>query len=635
MSIEDSRPDAPDAADETVRPEGPDPFMDKLRDLPRMSTSVASGKASLPPAPTASRLGAIAQGCAGIVAILLGTLMLLTAWLYGFYVWGPGLILTGGIVLAVAVMGVWRGRRVPLLVSLAAIAGIAVVVYRWYEFVLAAAGLSILGQISDIIFNIGLMLGALALLGSVLIHIFSLVSWKRLLSPPSQRAIGLWIVLLVLAIGLPIGFHVAAQQERERALTNDRDDFLEDAATDHLVMGVNGGVALGYSFAINSDDATRGEDYFKSRMAELDAAIDTGSSPIRIEASGDTLLEAEEPRIFVPSSENTNETPEPDPEYSAARLAEQLDYETQYMDHIAESGAALMIADSQYSPYLLTRANEEDTDPLPWDEFTALHEERIRYYASIYQPSVYVVVNNPSTYENYSGIALPSDDEDENLNAWVAHTEQLIAAVRDELPDVLVGVTVMPTDDFDLAYYERALEIDGLDFISIEVRQEPFFTFVQDMLDEHGRPSDYGKTLWIDQTWYGYCMAPQRSMDLDSLWLEAVTAFAAKENFGAVMPTSFGCFLQPGGTLIQTSVDYEGRTPVFDTWQRLVQQWGAPLPTHADAEADAAPEATGEADVTAPEATEEAGMEATVEATEAPTVEAAEAAAPEATEEAG
>ena len=581
MSIEDSRPDAPD---ESVGPQTPDPFMEKLRDLPRMSAAGTSGKVPLPPAPTASRLGAISQGCAGIVAILLGALMLLTAWLYGFYVWGPGLILAGGIVLAGAAMGIWRGRRVPLLVSLVVAAGVGIVMILWRYFLFAAAALSPFGQISDIIFNIGLMVGALALLGTVLLHVFSLIGWRRLLPPPGQRAISLWIVVLVFAVGLPFGFHVTAQQQRENTLNQDRDDYLAGATTEHLVMGANGGVALGYSFAINSDDAARGEDNFRVRMAELDAVIDTGASPIRVDASGDTLLEAEEPRIFLPAAASGNETPEPDPEYTAARLAEQLDYETRYVAHIAESGAALMISDSQYSPYLLTRANDEDVEPLTWEEFTTLHEERIRYYASTYQPSVYVVVAEPSSYETYSGIDMPSADEDESLDAWVAHTEQLIAAVREELPDVLVGVTIVPSSDFDLKYYERMLDLDGLDFISMDVFQEGAFTILCDLLDEHGRASDHGKELWINQTWYGYCMAPQRSMKLDSLWLETVTAFAAKENFGAVMPTSFGCFLQPGGTLIQTEVDLTGRTPVFDTWQALVQQWQAPLPVHEEAE---------------------------------------------------
>lgn len=581
MSIEDSRPDA---ADEVAGPQTPDPFMDKLRDLPRMSAAGVTGKTPLPPAPTVSRLGAISQGCAGIVAILLGALMLLTAWLYGFYVWGPGLVLAGGIVLAVAVLGVWRGRRVPLLVSLAVAVGVGAVMVLWRYFIFAAAALSPFGQISDIIFNIGLLLGALALIGTIALHVFGLIGWKRLLPPPGQRAISLWIVALVFAVGLPFGFHVTAQQQRESTLKQDRDDYLAETATDHLIMGANSGVALGYSFAINSDDTTRGADNFEVRMAELDAVIDTGASPVRVDASGDSLLEARAPRIFVPAAESNNETPTPDPEYSAARLAEQLDYESQYMARIAESGAALMISDSQYSPYLLTRANDEDAEPLTWDEFTALHEERIRYYASTYQPSVYVVVAEPGSYETYSGIEMPSDDEDENLDAWVAHTEQLIAAVREELPDALVGVTVLPSSDFDLSYYERVLDLDGLDFISMDVFQETAFTILQDLLDEHGRAADHGKALWINQTWYGYCMAPQRSMELDSLWLETVTAFAAKENFSAVMPTSFGCFLQPGGTLIQTEVDYTGRTPVFDTWQRLVQQWQMPLPLHDEAE---------------------------------------------------
>jgi hypothetical protein len=53
----------------------------------------------------------------------------------------------------------------------------------------------------------------------------------------------------------------------------------------------------------------------------------------------------------------------------------------------------------------------------------------------------------------------------------------------------------------------------------------------------------------IVETWYGYCLAPQRSMALDAEWLEMVTAFAAKENISAMLTSDYGCFLQEGGRL--------------------------------------------------------------------------------------
>ncbi len=574
MSIDDSRPDA---AQDSARPRSEDPFLEKLRDLPRMRPDASAGsKPFRPPAPTLSRIGAFTQGCSGLLVVVLALPMLLSAVLYGFYVWGPGMLLTGGILLLAAVLGIWRGARLSLAVSLLVTIGVALLMYQWRYFVFAAAALSPFGQITDLIYNMGLMIGAMALLVTLVVHIISLFAWRRLYSPSAQWQIAAWIVGLVVAIALPLMVHYTTQRQREQELQQERDNWLAEAATDQLIMGANGGVALGYSFAYNSADTSTAEDNFSVRLAELNASLDTGASPIRVTASGDTLLEAEEPLVFRPIGEN-NEASEPDPAYSAERLKEQLEREERYMNRIAESGAALLISDSQYSPYLLTRANQEDAEPLPWDEFTALHVERVRHYARTYRPAAYGVVTEPSAYETYSAIELPSDDEDENLDAWIAHTEELAAAVRDEVPDALIGVTISLDNEFELDYYERVLELDAVDFISIDVFQQAAFTRIEEILDERGHPADHAKALWITETWYGFCMAPQRSMELDALWLETVTAFAAKENLAAVMPTSFGCFLQPGGTLLLPNVDENGRTEAFEVWQRLVETWQAPL----------------------------------------------------------
>ena len=96
-------------------------------------------------------------------------------------------------------------------------------------------------------------------------------------------------------------------------------------------------------------------------------------------------------------------------------------------------------------------------------------------------------------------------------------------------------------DDFDLDYYERILALDGIDFISFRVYQPAAFDVIEDILAERGRPQDNGKELWLAETWYGYCLAPQRSMDLDSEWLEVVVAFALKESISGVMPSDYGC----------------------------------------------------------------------------------------------
>ena len=63
----------------------------------------------------------------------------------------------------------------------------------------------------------------------------------------------------------------------------------------------------------------------------------------------------------------------------------------------------------------------------------------------------------------------------------------------EESPETLLGVTVSLDDDFDLAFYESALEIDGLDFIRLDLYQPAAFNLLEETLDERGHTRDFGK----------------------------------------------------------------------------------------------------------------------------------------------
>jgi hypothetical protein len=128
--------------------------------------------------------------------------------------------------------------------------------------------------------------------------------------------------------------------------------------------------------------------------------------------------------------------------------------------------------------------------------------------------------------------------------------------------------------DFNLAYYERVLQMDGVDQIGFRVFQPAAFTVMADVFAQHGHPADFGKGLWIVETWYGYCLAPQRSMSMDGTWLQMISEYAASKRIGGVLVSDYGCFLQKGGTLFKSSnADLTGRTPVWATWQELVTRW--------------------------------------------------------------
>ena len=549
-----------------------DAYVSLLRDLPRMSTMEVKGgkKDYLPPPPTVTRLGAGVQGCGGLLLTLLSLPMLLVALWFGYYMWGPSLLLVGGGVVLFATRGVWNGRRTPLLITLGTLVVLAVVGYLWSTFVPAAAALSPLGTIG-ILFAPAILLAALALIVALLLHVISLFYWKRL-NPVVPRGAAIWGVGIGVLVLLAIGFHFLQQSQRQSWMDERRANWTAEAATSSLTLGANANITLGYSFATaEADDDPR----FDLRMAELEALLDAHVTSVRLGASGDMWLEEKEPRLFKATDDKGNDDEAAAPteeelQEAAERVARQQAYEADYMARIEESGAELHLSDSQYSPYLLVWSN--DAGDIPWTDFAALHEERIRRFAQLYQPARYEVVTEPNAYGEYSGIDLP-DDEAERLDLWVAHTEALRDAVREESPDTQVGVTIAIQSEFDLDYYERILDVEGIDFISFRVYQPGAFDVIEDILDERGRPQDHGKELWLVETWYGYCLAPQRSMALDSEWLEVVVAFASKESISGVMPSDYGCFLQEGGTLFSDTVDVEGRTEVWKTWRDLVQTW--------------------------------------------------------------
>jgi hypothetical protein len=440
------------------------------------------------------------------------------------------------------------------------------------------------------LFSPAVTFAALALLATLIIHAISLFYWKRLV-PISVRSAVVWGVIVAVLLVVVGVLQVAMQGQRQTWLDDHLASWKAEAASDALILGANADVTLGYSF-ISLDDQNA-DVRFDVRQAELRAVLDAGASPLRVGASGDLLLEREDPRLFTDSATSATETqpasaateestPEPaadateepsggsEPSPSDDRLDRQAAYEEEYMAEVLDSGVPLLLSDSQYSPYLLVKAN--DDGKTTWDDFAKLHLERVRHYAELYQPAYYEVVTEPNSYANFSGIEL-ADDETEQLDAWVAHTQDLIAAVREVSPETRIGVTISLGQDLDEQYYTRVLEMDGLDFIGLRIYQPAAFDRIETLIAEKGHPRDFGKELWITETWYGYCLASQRSMAMDAQWLEVAVAFAAKERIAAVFPSDFGCFLQAGGTLFASDVRLEGRTDAWKTWRALVEQW--------------------------------------------------------------
>ncbi len=552
--------DAPEMSPE----EATDAHADAIRGLPRLrSVEELTGerlKTIVPPPPMVNRVGGFVQGCGGALLAIMGALMLMVALWFGFYMWGPGLLLAGGILLVGGTLGVWRGRRTPVIASMLVLAGLAVVGYFWSSFVPAAGALSPLGSLG-VIFGPVAMLAMLVLVVTFITGGISLgFYWKRL-SPVTRRGALMWAALVLAMVVAVIVLHFSQQQQRKAWLEEQITTWSAEAATDSLTLGSSMNITLGYSFVtLDEGDDPR----LDLRLAELDAALEAGAGVVRVSASGDMIFEAETPRMFKDDGEDAAGQ-----QKAADRIARQAANESDYMARVTGSGVDLLLADSQYTPYLLVWANDE-TD-IPWDTFTSLQEQRIRHYAELYQPAAYEIVNEPAAYKQYSGLSEPEDVD--MLDLWLTQTESLIAAVHEVSPDTRVGVTVALQNDFDMSYYERVLALEDLDFIGFRMFQPGGFDEIETVFAEHGNAVEQGKQVWIMETWYGYCLAPQRSMKLDGLWLRATAAYAAKEHFSAVLESDFGCFLQPGGTLFQSIDDLTGRTDVWQTWRALIAQW--------------------------------------------------------------
>jgi hypothetical protein len=550
-------------------PEVEDRHLEAIRSLPRLrSVEAIQGidKPFVPPPPMVSRIGGITQGCGGLMLTLLGVLMVMVALGSGYYLWGPSLLLVGGVLLVAGTVGVWSGRRTPVIVSIVVVIGAAIVGYQWQSFIPAVGALSPLGSVGMFLSPLSQLM-ALLLTAALAVHLASLYYWKRLKPVIRQGAI-MWAAAGVVLFGFALALHFSEQQRRETWLQDQLDTYTAEASTDALVMGANVNVTLGYSFlTIDVGDDTQ----LDVRLAELDSELAAGVSVVRLSASGDMLWEAQTPQLFKPSG---NDDPDQIAQERADRIDRQQATEATFMQHLTDSGVDLMLADSQYSPYLIVWASEKDDAKLTWDDLLKTQQDRVRYYAKLYQPAIYEVINDPDSYLQYTGISAPSDSTDDMLDRWVAQTQQLIDIVHEESPNTRIAITVSIDSDFNLAYYERVLQMDGVDQIGFRVFQPAAFDVIADVFAQHGHPADFGKGLWIVETWYGYCLAPQRSMDMDATWLEMISEYAASERIGGVLVSDYGCFLQKGGTLFKSSgADLTGRTPVWATWQKLVARW--------------------------------------------------------------
>lgn len=555
-----------DSADAPGEPRQPDSIVSALRDIPRLRSIEAEGtgkdKVFRAPPPMVSRISGMLQGCGGVLLLLMALVMMLSAFAYGFYLWGPGLLLAGGVVLISGTIGVWRGQRVPVIVSIVALVMAVTIGYMWETFITISGRLTPLGGIGVMVAPAAGLI-ALLLVVALLSNAVSLIYWKRLF-PSTARGAAIWVGGSLVLVLLMVILHFTQQQQRNTWISDHLDEWRAEAATDSLLLGSNVNVTLGYTFTTQNDDD---DTFLDVHMAELQAAVDAGAELVRLTASGDMLLEAEMPVIFDPDEDKTEEENAQD---AQARIERQRALETQYMAVVDATGVDIALADYQYSPYLLMRSYDTE-EKTTWVEFVDIQEARVRHYAEQYQPAYYEIINEPSQYEDFSAIEGPEGENE--IDAWVAQLIRLSNAVHEVSPDTQVGISFALQQELDEDLYVRALDMDEIDFIGFRMFQPAAFEVLEEMFEDLGHPADYGKEAWIMETWFGACLAPQRSQKLDGKWLEMTAAFAAKERMTAMLASDFGCFVNEGGTRVVEDPDLEGRTEVWETWRDLLARW--------------------------------------------------------------
>ncbi|RPJ00769.1 MAG: hypothetical protein EHM39_04375, partial [Chloroflexi bacterium] len=402
-----------------------DHHVEMLRGLPRLRSIEASNedghKVWTPPPPMVSRIGGLAQGCGGLLVTIMGVLMALVAMGSGFYLWGPSLILAGGLILTAATLGVWNGRRTPVVVSILAAGAVLVIGYFWQSFLPVVGSLLLgnLGMIASLISYIVVLLVAAALA----LNLVSLIFWKRLKLSPRRSAL-VWAGVAGVLVILSVFLHFSEQQRRESWLNDRLDEWSAEASADSLTMGANSNVTLGFSFLTVEDDE---DDQLDVRLAELDAELGSGASVIRLSASGDMMFEEESPRLFAPGDDDDADEIAEVEQDRADRIARQRAAEETFMERLLASDADLMVSDSQFSPYLIVWGSEkEDEDKLTWEDFVEYQQRRVEYYAETYQPAIYEIINDPEAYLQYSGLDQPGETDVETLDLWIEQTERLI-----------------------------------------------------------------------------------------------------------------------------------------------------------------------------------------------------------------
>lgn len=232
-----------------------------------------------------------------------------------------------------------------------------------------------------------------------------------------------------------------------------------------------------------------------------------------------------------------------------------------YIEKIRKSGVPLFLTDTQHQEYLLGK------NMITFDEHTALQLERTEFFVKRYKPEYYSIVTEVEGYN------LLNIKEELDVDKWIIQTEKLADLVKSISPETkTVAYIDLGEGEKSFDYFKKALRIKSLDVIGLDFYGFGIMKKARKLLDEVD-PHDYGKELWIAETYYGmsFPCAPKSKESLDAAWLKMSYEFAQHYKADAYIPWPFEHLLTYKCAFLGEKVDFSDRTEVMDAFIWIIK----------------------------------------------------------------
>lgn len=237
---------------------------------------------------------------------------------------------------------------------------------------------------------------------------------------------------------------------------------------------------------------------------------------------------------------------------------------TSLVNQIKSAGKCLIVADSSAENYR--------NNPLPWAQFKEVWAQRVKVLANLYQPTYYEVVKESTWY--YPMIAnYKSTPEVFNANDWNNLSNWLTNEVHSVSPQTKTGMAQAASDlQFSniVNYMYEANTNSSLSFIGLDVYGQSDLNYtIQYVTSNH-----ISKPTWIAEFWTTVNPPPNtpEQIQLDTYAMVAMFYMCEYYHISNFIP-----FFTDSFASYSSTVDYSQRTSVFQEFQFLASNFGAPL----------------------------------------------------------